>query len=253
MRNDDELTLNASIEWFCESSFAADAVQVESLDFASLMGDVVPHDGLQRPTLTSGSPVRARASRRDDSRPTHVTHVHQTIMQAPNSAPIAVAVEATAAEGISGLHVSHLERALHVPHGSIHAPASKWRHRSKVMVAAGMPAHEHDGSMQCGSMLPPPLLHVPPPSTAGPEPALMIEHVPHVSVVPLTPIPAHSSQHARDVIARITAQAIAPPPTILHQCCPQAQSERATPLGHAGEAVARMTAEATALARVERG
>ena len=49
MRNDDQLTLNASIEWFCESSFAADAVQVESLDFGSFMGDVVPRDGLQRP------------------------------------------------------------------------------------------------------------------------------------------------------------------------------------------------------------
>ena len=157
MRNDDELTLSASIEWFSESSFDAQAVQVESMDFASLMGDVVPRDGLQRPILTSGSPVRARASRRDDSRPTHVTHVHQTIIQASNSAPIAVAVEATAAEGTSGL--SHLERALHVPSGSIHAPASKWKHRSKAMVAAGMPAHQHDGSMQCGSMLPPPLLH----------------------------------------------------------------------------------------------
>ena len=159
MRNDDELTLNASIEWFCESSFAADAVQVESLDFASLMGDVVPRDGLQRPVLTSGSPVRARASRRDDRQPTHVTHVHQTIIQA--SAPIAVAVEATAAEGTSGL--SHLERTLRVPHGSIHAPASKWKHRSKAMIAAGMPAHVHDGLMQCGSMLPPPLPHVAPP------------------------------------------------------------------------------------------
>ena len=132
-------------------SFDAHAVQVESMDFASLMGDVVPRDGLQRPILTSGSPVRARASRRDDSRPTHVTHVHQTIIQASNSAPIAVAVEATAAEGTSGL--SHLERALRVPRGSIHAPASRWKHRSKAMVAAGMPAHQHDGSMQCGSML----------------------------------------------------------------------------------------------------
>ena len=46
MRNDDELTLNASIEWFSESSFDAQAVQVESMDFASLMGDVVPRDGL---------------------------------------------------------------------------------------------------------------------------------------------------------------------------------------------------------------
>ena len=204
MHNDDALMLNTSIEWFSESSFDAQAVQVESMDFASLMGDVVPRDGLQRPILTSGSPVRSRASRRGDSRPTHVTHVHQTIIQAPKSAPIAVAVEATAAEGTSGL--SHLERALRVPRGSIHAPASRWKHRSKAMVAAGMPAHQHDGAMQCGSMLPPPLLHVPPPSTAGPEPALMIEYVPPVSVVPLTPSPAHGSQHARDAIARMTAQ-----------------------------------------------
>ena len=30
MRNDDELTLIAAIDWFDESSFAADAVQLES-------------------------------------------------------------------------------------------------------------------------------------------------------------------------------------------------------------------------------
>ena len=101
------------------------------------------------------------------------------------------------------------------------------------MVAAGMPAHVHDGSMQCGSMLPPSLPHVAPPSTAGPEPVLMIEHIPRVSVVPLTPSPAHSSQHARDAIARITAQVFAPPQTIMLQC-PQAQSERPPPPGARG-------------------
>ena len=45
MRNDDELTLSASIDWFDESSFAADAVQLESMDFGALLGDVVPRDG----------------------------------------------------------------------------------------------------------------------------------------------------------------------------------------------------------------
>ena len=150
MRNDEELTLIAAIDWFDESSFAADAVQLESMDFGPLLGDVVPRDGLQRPVLTSGSPVRARAGRRAPAQPTHVTHVHQNVFQTFGNHP--VAVEATAADGPSGL--SQLERALHVPSGSIHPPASKWRHRSKAMVAAGVPAHGHDGAMECGSMLP---------------------------------------------------------------------------------------------------
>jgi hypothetical protein len=77
LRNDDELTLSASIDWFGESSFAVDAVQVESLDFGALLGDVVPRDGLQRPVLTSGSPMRARAGRRAAAQPIHVTYVHQ--------------------------------------------------------------------------------------------------------------------------------------------------------------------------------
>ena len=153
MRTDDELTLSASIDWFDESSFAADAVQLESMDFGALLGDVVPRDGLQRPVLTTGSPVRARAGRRVSVQPIHVTHVHQNVFQ--TFAPDAPAVEATAAEGTSGL--SQLERALHVPSGSIHPPASKWKHRSKAMVAAGVPAHVHEGVMQCGSMLPMPL------------------------------------------------------------------------------------------------
>ena len=81
MRTDDELTLSASIDWFDESSFAADAVQLESMDFGALLGDVVPRDGLQRPVLTSGSPVRARAGRRAPAQPVHVTHVHQNVFQ----------------------------------------------------------------------------------------------------------------------------------------------------------------------------
>ena len=153
MRSDDELTLSASIDWFDDSSFAADAVLLESMDFGAMLGDVVPRDGLQRPVLTSGSPMRARAGRRAPAQPIHVTHVHQSVFQ--TFAPHAPAVEATAAEGTSGL--SQLERALHVPSGSIHPPASKWKHRSKAMVAAGVPAHVHEGVMQCGSMLPMPL------------------------------------------------------------------------------------------------
>ena len=91
MRNDDELTLIAAIDWFDESSFAADAVQLESMDFGALLGDVVPRDGLQRPVLTSGSPVRARAGRRASVQPIHVTHVHQNVFQ--TVAPDAPAVE----------------------------------------------------------------------------------------------------------------------------------------------------------------
>jgi hypothetical protein len=248
MDSDEVNTLNASIAWFDATAFDAECLPVESLDFGLLNGDVVPRDGIQRPLLTSGSPVHAPVPRRASKQPIHVTHVHQNVFQTfANDAP---AGGATAAEGTSGL--SQLERALHVPSGSIHPPAAKWKHRNKAMIAAGMPAHVHEGSIQCGSMLPPPLHHAASPLAPESEPVLMIEHVPHVSSVPLTPSPAHSSQHARDVIARITVQVIAPPPTIIHQR-PQAQSERATTLGHAGDAIARMAAEATALAHVERG
>jgi hypothetical protein len=46
MRSDDELTLSASIDWFDESSFAADAVHsciLESMDCGALLGDVWSH------------------------------------------------------------------------------------------------------------------------------------------------------------------------------------------------------------------
>ena len=121
MDSDEVNTLNASIAWFDATAFDAECLPVESLDFGLLNGDVVPRDGMQRPLLTSGSPTHAP-----------VPHVHQTVFQTfANDAP---AGGATAAEGTSGL--SQLERALHVPSGSIHPPAAKWKHRNKAMIAA---------------------------------------------------------------------------------------------------------------------
>ena len=88
--NDDVDSLNASIAWLEADVFNTECLPVESLDFGLLTGDVVPRDGFQRPVLTSGSPVRARASRRDGKQPVRVTHVHQTVIQ--TCAPVAVAV-----------------------------------------------------------------------------------------------------------------------------------------------------------------
>ena len=221
-------------------------VQLESMDFGALLGDVVPRDGLQRPVLTSGSPVRARAGRRAPAQPTHVTHVHQNVFQTFGNHP--VAVETTAADGSSGL--SQLERALHVSSGSIHPPASKWRHRSKAMVAAGVPAHGHDGVMECGSMLPMPLPHAALPAETCQVPVLTIEHVPQPVVVPLTPHADPGPRRAADAIARMTALAKSHSLVVIHQ--PQVQCERTACGGHASAAIARMAAEAEAASQSER-
>ena len=49
------------------------------------------------------------------------------------------------------------------------------------MVAAGVPAHGHDGVMECGSMLPMPLPHATLPAETCQVPVLAIEHVPQPS------------------------------------------------------------------------
>jgi hypothetical protein len=122
---------------------------VESMDFGLLTGDVVPRDGLQRPLLTSGSPTHAPVPRRASKQPINVTHVHQTVVQ--NFGPVATACPTTVAESTSGL--SCLEAALHVPRGSVYAPASRWKHRNKWQVAAGVAPHAHEGAMAHGTSM----------------------------------------------------------------------------------------------------
>ena len=152
MDADDVNSLNASVSWFDETAFSAESLQVESLDFGLLTGDVVPRDGLQRPLLTSGSPTSAPVAKRASKQPVHITHVHQTVFQ--SHLPVATAMLATTAESTAGL--SCLERALSVPQGSVHPPASRWRHRSKAQAAAGIAPHMHDGAISFGtSMLAP--------------------------------------------------------------------------------------------------
>ena len=67
--DDDTLdAIDASEFWLQDTAMQADSMPVESMDFGVLLGDVVPRDGLQRPLLTSGSPVRtARAPPREQA------------------------------------------------------------------------------------------------------------------------------------------------------------------------------------------
>ena len=113
-----------------------------SLDFAPFLEVEAPRDGVQRPELIDLSvpTSRNRPARARDRQPSHVhvTHVHQTLLQAPLNLPIATARPALAYEGGSG--VAGLERSLSLPASSISKPASRWKHRSKAAVAAGMPA-----------------------------------------------------------------------------------------------------------------
>ena len=119
------------------------SMPVESLDFGLLIGDVVPRDGIQRPLLMSGSPAHAPVPRRASKQPINVTHVHQTVVQ--NFGPVAAACPTTVAESTSGL--ACLEDSLDVPRGSVYTPASRWKHRNKMQVAAGAAPHQHDGAM----------------------------------------------------------------------------------------------------------
>ena len=80
--DDDTLdSFDASEFWLQDTALQADSMPVESMDFGLLLGDVVSRDGLQRPLLTSGSPVRTPVPRRANKQPINVTHVHQTVVQ----------------------------------------------------------------------------------------------------------------------------------------------------------------------------
>lgn len=54
-----------------------------------------------------------------------------------------------------------VERALSVPQGSVHPSASRWKHRNKLQVAAGIAPHVHDGAMLYGTSMPAPLIAAP--------------------------------------------------------------------------------------------
>ena len=138
MDGDEVDSLDASIAWFDATAFDADCLPVESLDFGLLTGDVVPRDGMQRPLLTSGSPTHVPVPRRASKQPIHITHVHQTVIQAQPQV-LVVAAQLATTESTHGL--SCLERALSVPQGTIHPSASKWRHRNKAW---------RDGLVSCG-------------------------------------------------------------------------------------------------------
>ena len=242
--------MNASVSWFDETAFDAGSLQVESLDFGLLTGDVVPRDGLQRPLLTSGSPTSAPVAKRASTRPIHITHVHQTVIQA--SIPVATAQLATTAESTAGL--SCLERALSVPQGSVHPSASRWRHRSKAQAAAGIAPHMHDGAMSFGTSMPAPMhaaaRDVPMESDdldllAMPSPAPVQAACPE-------PVVPKMSQRVLDLIARGTLQrgAVCRPVVTLAptQPPPTTQVRR----GPVAEAIARIAATASERSEVAR-
>ena len=177
---------------------------------------------MQRPLLTSGSPVHAPVPRRASKQPIHITHVHQTVIQA--QVPVVAAQLATTAESTHGL--SCLERALSVPQGTIHPSSSKWKHRNKVQVAAGIAPHVHDGAMEFGTRLPAPL------HTDGHDVPTEGDDLDLLAMPPSAPVytsclePAAPkvSQRVQDVIARSGVQQVAtchqatifsppPPPT----------------------------------------
>ena len=151
MDSDELDSANASLFWLDETAFDAECLPIESLDFATFSGDVVPRDGIQRPILVGSDAPRPRAPRAPREQPVHVTHVHQTVIQ--STLPVVQVHAATAAEGTSGL--TCLERALSVRQGSIYKPASKWRHRSKAQVESGVPPHTPDGTLSFGTKFAP--------------------------------------------------------------------------------------------------
>ena len=203
---DDALdAIDANDFWLDDSALDADSTPVQSLDFELLLGDEVPRDGLQRPLLTSGSPVRTPVPRRANRQPINVTHIHQTVVQ--QFGPVQAACPTTVAEGTSGL--SCLESALAVPQGSVYKPASRWKHRSKPQVAAGMAPHVHDGAIAFGTSMPAPL-HTPMSDVVAEADCLdmiatpAVYHVPTADSVSAATPP--STQHVRDVLARMIMQ-----------------------------------------------
>jgi hypothetical protein len=51
MDSDELDSTNASLSWLDETAFDAECLPLESLDFATFSGDVVPRDGVQRPII----------------------------------------------------------------------------------------------------------------------------------------------------------------------------------------------------------
>ena len=188
-----------------DTALDAHSMPVQSLDFGLLMGDVVPRDGLQRPLLTSGSPTHAPVPRRASKQPINVTHVHQTVVQ--NFGPVPAACPATVAEGTSGL--SCLESALAVPQGSVYKPPSRWKHRSKTQVAAGVAKHVHDGTIAFGTSLPA-MVHAPTSDVVTADDCLSMIATPAITSVPtpdgVTAAAPPITQHVRNVMARLLMQ-----------------------------------------------
>ena len=106
MDSDELDSANASLFWLDETAFDAECLPIESLDFATFSGDVVPRDGIQRPILIGSDAPRPRAPRAPREQPVHVTHVHQTVIQ--STLPV---VQVHAATGSRGHIGPHLPRA----------------------------------------------------------------------------------------------------------------------------------------------
>ena len=205
MDGDDVDSLNASISWFDATAFDADCLPVESLDFGLLNGDVVPRDGMQRPFLTSGSPTHAPAARRGSKQPTHITHVHQTIIQSCIPTTTCAHI-ATTAKSMSGL--SCLESALSLPSGSIHVPPSRWKNRSKAQTEVGIAPYVQDGAMAYGTRTHAQLQRTASDVLAGDEIDLLATPAPahvHTPTI-LAPASTKVSQRVIDTIARNAVQ-----------------------------------------------
>ena len=207
MRSDELDSANASLFWLDETAFNAECLPLESLDFATFSGDVVPRDGIQRPILIGGDAPGPRTPRAQREQPVHVTHVHQTVIQ--STMPVAQAHAATAAEGTSGL--TCLERALSVRPGSIYKPTPKWRHRSKSQVESGVPPHTHNGTLAFGTHLP---QHTPqPPTKADDLDMIATPTATHTPNTTLEPTPHAMPAQVMELIARANARKHAVLPT----------------------------------------
>ena len=201
--DDDTLdSIDASKFWLNDTALFADSMPVESLDFGLLTGDVVPRDGLQRPLLTSGSPVHAPVPRRASKQPINVTHVHQTVVQ--NFGPVVAACPANVVESTLGM--SCLESALSASQGSVHKPASRCNHRSKTQVAAGVAKHVHDGTISFGTSLPA-MLHTPTSDVVSTDDYFDMIATPAITPVhtadSMTTVAPAIPQHVHDVMARL--------------------------------------------------
>ena len=176
--------------------------------------------------------------------------MHQTVFQ--THLPVAAALLATTAESTAGL--SCLERALSVPQGSVNPHESRWRHRSKAHVAAGIAPYTHEGAMAYGTMMPAPM------QCAAAEAPLDCDGLDLLDMPSPTPVQAASpepacpkvSQRVLDVIARCALQRSAvstPVATFAHSTplpMPQARS------GPVAEAMARISAVAAERCEVTR-